>query len=195
MAHPQQPYKKTRRKWRGPQERPRLIAPRMTFRQRKAKVPEKDIKREPVHVKRPTPFRPVEKVVEQLRNWIKHFKGKGTYLFYLRPDKYSNNRFTLTGSADNIDLELPFNCLLQKIEVDFNDETSKTLVIRHIPAYVTNPTYSPLLFGVIDNTEGQFIITFSENENEFEKGATIRITVTGTADKLVAPRIYLKRKD
>lgn len=154
----------------------------------------KEIERIPDLIKKVSKHIPFERMIEQYGNWLKIYTVKGKYIFVLRPDKYSGNEFTLTGSTDNIDLLIPFHCLVQKIELSFDDATSKTLDIYHRSAYSAIPTNPPEIFSLPANTWQTFIITLEENENEFEKEATLRIAVNGTANKKVKPVIYLRRQ-
>jgi len=185
-------WKKTPEKRRKAREV--LVGPRMAFRVPMKPVREAgQIREVPKELEEPSRFKPHELKQEQYRGWIKVYLGKGRYKFFLRPDLYTSNQFTLTSGTDDIDLILPFNARIQKVVLSFNDATTRALSIYHLDAMMVLPTYPLRYFYDPDDTSTDEIIFLEENENEFAEGDTLRIRLVGTAAKTVAPKIYLQR--
>lgn len=134
--------------------------------------------------------------------WMRMRKGIDRWVYYLNPQKYAKNQFTLTASPpDYIELpakEIKFAYMLQKIELIFNDGTSKAVTLYMVPSVVSpiwdySSSFPPRYFLVTGNLDPDIVIVLEENENEFARRTGIRIMVTGTSGKKVQVLIYIKK--
>lgn len=111
-------------------------------------------------------------------------RWKATYL-----KEHRDGYLTLTGSANTIELDVPFPFRLVRVELTFDDATSRDIDIYFIPRGHKSP-YPPRVYHETGATFTDLVLQFAEG---YEKeSAVIRFTCTGTADKLMYPTVYVQ---
>uniref|UniRef100_A0A6M3LF54 Uncharacterized protein n=1 Tax=viral metagenome TaxID=1070528 RepID=A0A6M3LF54_9ZZZZ len=118
--------------------------------------------------------------------WLKDDNGR-LFRFYRKDPEY----VTLSGSADVIKLTIGKAFRLIRIEWSFNDATAKDFKIEVTHPEMAQLGYPTKLLNLDDdiNTDGYKL--FGE-KYEFEDGAELVFTVTGTSTKLFSPTVYVQ---
>jgi len=123
------------------------------------------------------------------RNWyfipLKHNVWKLKYI------ATSDNLFVLTGNdPDTIEVNIPDNFRLIRIDMYFSDTTSKSVKI-HRTTHDPNSTSYQELAQLLNDVSRTLEFDFGEG-NEFEAGI-IELRITGTNGKSVKPLVYVQR--
>lgn len=120
------------------------------------------------------------------------FKKISSKLWALLWNQTANNIFTLTGITDRLSIRIPGAFRLIRVELSFNDTTTKVLTLNHELPDRDHAGFT-LLFTDPTNTDQQVILKFGEGY-EFEP-CVLNLDITGTAGKTVYPTIYIQKLD
>lgn len=119
--------------------------------------------------------------------WTIRWIGKNLYRLYLEsPDKV-----TLSGSADVKRLTISKGFRLIRIEWSFNDATSKDFKIEVEHPHMNQLDNPTMILNLTGDVNKNGYKTYGE-KYEYEGGATLVFTVTGTLTKTFSPTAYIQ---
>lgn len=103
---------------------------------------------------------------------------------------------TLTGSAQNIDLRIPFNCFIIRVEYFSDDTTSKSFSTRVYSAGAVDVSSYDQLYTTAGNIQQPIAVEFTEEKSGLymHSPITIRTAVSAsTQNKTLTIKVTLKR--
>ena len=125
-----------------------------------------------------------------MEGWEREHTGKNIHRFKYVKESDKQGYLTLSGGADTLDLDIGFPFRLVRIETMFDDATAKDIDIYFIPRGFPTLAYPPRVYHEASATFTDLILQFAEG---YEKeSAIVHFIVTGTANKLMYPVVYVQ---
>lgn len=123
----------------------------------------------------------------QTQGWRSKWLEKNHFRFYRTDPDY----VTLSGAADVIKLTIGKAFRLTRIEWSFDDTTAKDMTVHVEHPEMNQLSYPAKIINLNDDVNTNGYRTFGD-KYEYEDGATIVFTVTGTSSKKFSPTVYIQ---
>lgn len=103
-------------------------------------------------------------------------------------------QFTLTGAAQNLDLIIPFNCTINRIEYFSDDTTAKSFTTRIFSGRVDTSSYAQLVNLTADTTQSNQWVPIGEEGKYIQAPIRFRTAVSAsTLNKKLTVKITVRR--
>lgn len=135
-------------------------------------------------------FRGWGKAFKTMEGWLAIPLGQSKYAIYY-PES-DQKRLTFTGGTDTIQCTIPFAFRVLKIALSFNDTTNRSVSIATVIARLAEMTYPIKTYNDDYDTSTNELISFKENEADWDENDKIQLSFVGTVNDYVYPVIYVQ---